>query len=169
MKKFNKFRAALLGGLALAGMAVVAVAQIASPFPYFGMVMDGQPVTSVPFNQMVAGPAASQLQDQSKVAAPAYASGGCTTTPAITGSAYLWTLTNGASGCSGSTLTLTMPAAATKWVCTVHDVTSPTTTVVEQSAAASTTSVVLTNYTRTTGAVLTWVASDVLIGECHAG
>ena len=111
---------------------------------------------------------ASSIQDASNVTAPVYASGGCTTTPAFGAGSipYSWTLTNGASGCSGNTITLTLPAAAHKWVCTAHDVTSPTTTVVEQSAAGSTTSVVFTNYTRTTGAVLTWVASDVIIGSC---
>lgn len=110
----------------------------------------------------------NSIQDASYLASPIYASGGCTTTPAIAGNPKAFTFTNGATGCSGNTLTLTMPAAAHKWVCNAHDVTSPTTTMVEQSAAGSTTSVVFTNYTRTTGAVLTWVASDVIIFACNA-
>lgn len=119
-------------------------------------------------NDLMVSAGTSQIQDESKVTAPVYASGGCTTTPVIAGSPYAFVYTQGATGCSGSTVTLTMPAAgnAGKWVCEAHDITSPTTTMVEQSAAASGTSVVLTNYTRTTGVVLTWVGSDVILVHC---
>jgi hypothetical protein len=145
--------------------AGLATAQITTPFPYMGLVMDGQPVVSVPYNPIVAGPAASQVQDASQVAPPVYASGGCSTTPVIAGNPYSFKFTNGATGCSGSTLVLTLPAAAHGWACHLHDITTPG-TYEDQSAAASTTSVQFTNYTRTTGVALTWLGSDVLIGGC---
>lgn len=157
----------LLGGCA-AGLAIGQTV-FTNPAPQFSMAQNGIPVASTANDLMVAGPSASQLQDESKVTTPAYASGGCTTTPATTGSPYAWTLTNGASGCgSNSTITLTFPTAGNNgsWVCSAYDSTAPTTTMVEQSNAVSTTSVVLTNYTRTTGVVLAMVASHVIIGHC---
>lgn len=128
---------------------------------------NGTPI-DITANDLIVGVGTSKMQDESKVTAPVYASGGCTTTPVIAGSPYAFTFTNGATSCSGSTLTLTLPTAgfAGLWVCTAHDTTAPTTTMVEQSAAASATSVVFTNYTRTTGVVLTWVASHVIIVHC---
>ena len=131
--------------------------------------IDGQPFTTTA-NDLVISAGSSSVQDENNVTAPVYASGGCTTTPVITGSPYAFTFTQGASGCSGSTLTLSLPTAGynTKWVCDAHDITSPTTTMVEQSAAASATSVQFTNYTRTTGVALTWVASDVILVKCSS-
>ena len=145
----------IFGGYAFAASAVLSMDQ------------NGAPVTTTA-NDLMVSAGNSQLQDEQSATIPVYASGGCTTTPTITGSPWAFTLTNGATGCSGNTITLTLPAAGNngKWVCDAHDITSPTTTMVEQSAAASGTSVVFTNYTRTTGVVLTWVGSDVILVKC---
>lgn len=158
----------LLGGCAV-GLAVGQTV-FTNPAPQFSMAQDGIPVATTANDLMVAGPNASQLQDESKATAPVYASGGCTTTPVIAGSPFAFTFTNGASGCSGNVLVFTMPTAGNngKWICDAYDITSPTTTYESQSAAASATSVQLTNYTRTTGAVLTWVASDVILVKCNS-
>lgn len=168
---FLKKSVAAVASLALAAFVVFAplpvLAQVANPAPAASLSMDGAPVNTIPPDVICAGPAASQIQDCSLVTGMAYASGGCTTTPAFIGSPNGFKLTNGASGCSGNTMVLTMPAAVHGWHCNVSDVTSPTTTMVEESAN-SVTSVTVTNYTRSTGAVLTWVASDVLVGDCSA-
>lgn len=138
---------------------------------FMSLSSNGTPITTTANDLIVAGPNASQLQDEQFVAAPVYASGGCATTPVITGSAYLWTLTNGATGCaSNTTITLTFPTAGNGgvWACTAFDSTAPTTTMVEQSAAASATSVAMANYTRTTGVALIMVGSHVIIGSCKS-
>ena len=112
---------------------------------------------------------ANSMQDAAFLATPAYTSGGCTTTPVVAADStpYSWSLTNGASGCgSNSTITLTFPPAAHNWACTAHDITAPTTTYLDESGSISPTSVVFTNYTRTTGIVLTMVASHVITGSC---
>ena len=152
-------------GLYAAGALAV---NYGSPQTSLPISANATPITSTVNDLFVVGPTTSQLQDESYATAPVYASGGCSTTPVIAGSPYAFTYTQGASGCSGSTLVLTLPTAGNngKWICDAHDITSPTTTVVEQSAAASATSVQLTNYTRTTGAVLTWVANDVILVRC---
>jgi len=158
----------ILAGLALATLlSCPAFAQIATPQPNVVLSADGQPVTTVPMNRMVGGPTASFIQDASKVAAPTYTSGGCSTTPAIVGNALSFKFTEGAAGCAGSTLVLGMPTAANNWVCQMHNLTNPTTTYEEQSASSAT-SVTFTNYTRTTGVVLTWVLSEVLLVQCDA-
>lgn len=103
--------------------------------------------------------------------APTIASGGCTTGSAQSVSQANGTaafeITLGGATC-GSTITLTLPAAAHKWVCDAHDITTPASNTVEQSAAASTTSVVLTNYARTTGLAANFTGADVLAVKCSA-
>ena len=118
-------------------------------------------------NDLIIGAGPGLVQDENQATAPAYASGGCTTTPAVAGSPYAFVVTQGASGCAGSTMVFTLPTPgnAGKWVCDAHDITNPTTTIVEESGAAGT-SITFTNYTRTTGAALTWVASDVIVVKC---
>jgi hypothetical protein len=152
----------------LAGSCMLALAQITTPAVQFNMSMDGQPVISVPNNLMVGGPVASALQDASQVTAPAYTSGGCSATPsAVAGDAFVWSFTDGAATC-GSSLVMTFPAAAHKWVCDVHDVTTPASNTIEQSTSASTTAVTFVNYVRTTGIAGNFTASDVLVGKCLA-
>lgn len=173
--KLNKINKWLKVGLAvglLGGCAVgLAVGQtvFTNPAPALPISVNGIPVAMTAQDLFVSA-GGSQLQDESKAVSPLYASGGCTTTPVIAGSPWAFTLTNGASGCSGNTIVLTLPAAGNngKWVCDAYDITSPTTTYLSQSAAASTTSVTFTNYTRSTGAVLTWVASDVILAKCFS-
>lgn len=161
------FKKLWLAGLVAASLvASPAYAQLANPQPAYSLGQDGVPVDTTNPDVMCAGPTSSQIQDCKLVTPPVYASGGCTTTPVILGPPKAFKLTNGASGCAGSTLTLTLPAARNGWACHAHDITSPTTTYVEESSNPSVTSVVFTNYTRTTGVVLTWVASDVLLIDC---
>lgn len=102
--------------------------------------------------------------------APTIASGGCTTGSAQSisssnGSAA-FAITLGGATC-GSTITLTLPAAANKWHCTVDDITTPAGNEVHQTAAASATSVVLTNFVRTTGVAGNFTAADVLLVSCR--
>lgn len=169
LKKSIAGVASLAFAAAMVFAPLPALAQLANPQPAASLSQDGVPVNIQPGNHICGGPTASQVQDCVLGLAVAYTSGGCTTTPALIGGPDAFQVTNGASGCSGSTMVLTMPyTAAHKWVCgSFTDTTSPTTTEVEQSAATATT-VTVTNYTRTTGAVLTWVASDVIIGSCNA-
>lgn len=77
-------------------------------------------------------------------------------------------ITLGGATC-GSTITLTLPAAPTFWVCNAHDLTNPASNIVEQSGnRASTTSVVLTNYVRTTGVAGNFTGGDVVGVSCTA-
>jgi hypothetical protein len=85
--------------------------------------------------------------------APTIASGGCTTGSAQSISASngsaAFEITLGGATC-GSTITLTMPAAATNWVCDGYQQAAITNYLVS-TGAKSTTAVVLTNVVRTTG------------------
>jgi hypothetical protein len=103
--------------------------------------------------------------------APTIASGGCTTGSAQSisqsnGSAA-FEITLGGATC-GSTITLTMPAAAHNWVCDAHNITNPATNVLDMTGAASTTAVVLTNYVRTTGVAGNFTGADHLAVKCAA-
>lgn len=165
MTKFkNRLLGCVLAGLMAAPIAFgagEAFAQAAA----VGLVSNGTPVDITNQDLVVGGPVASQIQAARKVATPTYTSGGCTTTPALIGNPYAFQVTNGASACSGSVMAFTLPAAPNKWVCNAKDLTSPTTTMVEESISTATL-VTFTNYTRTTGVVLTWVASDVIVVNC---
>lgn len=101
--------------------------------------------------------------------APTIASGGCTTGSAQSISANNGTMafeiTLGGATC-GSTITLTMPAAAHNWVCDAHDITTPASNVLDMTGAASTTAVVLTNYVRTTGVAGNFTGADHLAVKC---
>lgn len=156
---------AILLGLGMCALAILpASAQLTNPQPAYSLGQDGVPVDTTNPDVMCAGPTSSQIQDCKLVTPPVYASGGCTTTPAIVGSPKAFKLTNGASGCSGSTMVLTLPTARNGWVCHFHDTTTATT--YDEETTFTVTSVTLTNYTRTTGVALTWVASDVIVGDC---
>ncbi len=101
--------------------------------------------------------------------APTIASGGCTTGSAQSvsqnnGSAA-FEITLGGATC-GSTITLTMPAAAHNWVCDAHDITTPAGNVLDMTGAASTTAVVLTNFSRTLGTAANFGAADKLAVKC---
>lgn len=152
-------------------MTAMAACLAMAPFAAFAQTVPNAPISAngVPIDTTapdhICAVGSSSIGDCKNTTGLAYASGGCTTTPVIVGSPDAFRLTNGASGCAGSTMVLTLPAARTGWVCDFHDITNPTTTYDEQSAD-TTTSVTVTNYTRTTGVVLTWVASDVLKGKC---
>lgn len=99
--------------------------------------------------------------------APTIASGFCTspTVPNANGTAAF--TVNVGTGCAGSSGVITMPTAATGWVCSAINITNPATNVVAQSAG-TTTSVTLTNYVRTTGVAGNFTASDVLRLQCTA-
>ncbi len=101
--------------------------------------------------------------------APTIASGGCTTGSAQSVSASngssAFEITLGGATC-GSTITLTMPAAAHNWVCDAHDITTPAGNVLDMTGAASTTAVVLTNFSRTLGTAANFGAADKLAIKC---
>lgn len=125
-------------------------------------------VAAVASETLTATPAiTASWQDTLQKTAPTYASGGCTTTPSFASGAtpFSFTLTQGASGCgSNSTITLTLPAAATTWSCVAVDTTTPA-RVIRSTGAASTTAVVLTDYT-SAGVAETMLASDVYAVNC---
>ncbi len=102
--------------------------------------------------------------------APTIASGGCTTGSAqsVSGSngSAAFAITLGGATC-GSSITLTMPAAATGWVCDAHDNTTPASNMLD-SVTNSATSVTLTNYVRTTGVAGNFTGGDVLAVKCLA-
>lgn len=99
--------------------------------------------------------------------APTIASGFCTspTVPNSNGTAAF--TVNVGTACGASSGVITMPTAATGWVCSAINITNPATNVVAQSAG-TTTSVTLTNYVRTTGVAGNFTASDVLRLQCTA-
>lgn len=103
--------------------------------------------------------------------APTIASGGCSTGSAQSISANNGTaafeITLGGATC-GSTITLTMPAATTNWVCDAHNVTTPASNVLDMTGAVSTTAVVLTNYVRTTGIAGNFTGAEKLAVKCSA-
>jgi hypothetical protein len=100
---------------------------------------------------------------------PTIASGGCTTGSAQSVSASngsaAFEITIGGATC-GSTITLTMPAAAHNWVCDAHNITNPATNALDMTGAASTTAVVLTNFVRTTGVAGNFTGADKLAIKC---
>jgi hypothetical protein len=85
-------------------------------------------------------------------------------------STFLFEVNVGTGGTASSgVITMPTPAAPNAWGCQVVDVTNPATsnTVITPSGAGTT--VTLTNYSRTTGALAAWAASDVLlVGPCGA-
>ena len=101
--------------------------------------------------------------------APTIASGGCTTGSAQSISASngsaAFQITLGGATC-GSTITLTMPAAATDWVCDAHNITTPASNVLDVTGAISTTTVVLTNYVRTTGIAGNFTGAEKIRVKC---
>lgn len=101
--------------------------------------------------------------------APTIASGGCTTGSAQSVSASngsaAFQITLGGATC-GSTITLTLPAATTNWVCDAHNVTTPASNVLDMTGVPSTTAVVLTNYVRTTGVAGNFTGAEKLAVKC---
>lgn len=97
--------------------------------------------------------------------APTIASGFGTTPsiPNANGTAA-FTVNVGTGGVASSGV-LTFPTAATGWVVDCTNITNAATSVTAQTAG-TTTSVTLANYSRTTGLLTAWVASDVL--RCKA-
>jgi len=103
--------------------------------------------------------------------APTIASGfGTGATVPVGASTFLFEVNVGTGGTASSgVITMPTPAAPNAWGCHVVDVTNSATsnTVVTPSGAGTT--VTLTNYSRTTGALTAWAASDVLlVGPCGA-
>lgn len=72
---------------------------------------------------------------------------------------------NVGTGGTASTGTVTLPAAATGWVCTAQDVTTPASYITSQTGGTTTTAT-FTNYSRTTGLATAWTASDILRVSC---
>lgn len=100
--------------------------------------------------------------------APTISSGFCSTSPSIPNANGTWAFTiNVGTSCSGSTGTLSMPAAATGWACSFQDVTTPASYVISQTGGATNT-VTLTSYARTTGIASNFTASDIIRASCHA-
>ena len=102
--------------------------------------------------------------------APTVASG-FGTTPAIAAnngtSAFIVTVGSGGSDSSG---VLTLPAAATGWVCHVENRTAVLGNVANARTVqigSTTTTVTLENQTVSTGAALAWTAADSLAVACH--
>lgn len=101
--------------------------------------------------------------------APTIAAGGCTS-PAVTtnNGTVQFKLTIGTSCTGVKTITLTLPAASNQWSCGADDVTTPASFVIGQDSS-TTTSVVLHNYSRTTGLEADFTASEVLLVRCIGG
>ena len=100
--------------------------------------------------------------------APTISSGFCSTSPSIVANNGTWAFTIGVgTSCSGSTGTLGMPTAATGWVCSFADVTTPASYVISQTGGTAST-VTLTSYARTTGVASNFTASDVIRAMCAA-
>lgn len=97
--------------------------------------------------------------------APTIASGFGTspTIPNANGTAA-FTIDVGTGGTASSGV-LTFPAAAVGWVVDCVDITNAATAVTVQTAG-TTTSVTLSNYSRTTGLLTAWAASDII--RCKA-
>lgn len=74
---------------------------------------------------------------------------------------------NVGTGGTANTGSVTLPAAATGWVCTAQDVTTPASFVTAQTGGTTTTAT-FANYSRTTGLITAWTASDVLRVSCFA-
>lgn len=93
----------------------------------------------------------------------------CATSPSIPNNNGTAAFTiNVGTSCSTSVGTITMsPAAATGWVCSFADVTTPASNVVSQTGGTTTT-VTVTNYARTTGIASNWTASEVIRAMCSA-
>lgn len=68
---------------------------------------------------------------------------------------------NVGTGGTANTGTITLPAATTGWVCTCFDVTTPASFVVGLTGGSTTTCTV-SSYSRTTGLLTAWTASDIL-------
>jgi hypothetical protein len=100
--------------------------------------------------------------------APTIASGGCTTGSAqsVSGSngSAAFELTLGGASC-GSTITLTMPAAAHNWQCDGYQEAALTNYLVS-TGAKSTTAVVLTNVVRTTGVAGAFTGATLYAVKC---
>lgn len=87
------------------------------------------------------------------------------TTPIVTGNNTAAFSINVGSACAGSTGTITYPAATNAWVVSCFDVTTPASFVIGQTGGTTTTATI-TNYSRTTGAAINFVSSEVL--RCQA-
>ncbi len=101
--------------------------------------------------------------------APTIASGGCTS-PAVTwaNGTAAFKVTIGTTCTGVKTFTLTLPAATNGWVCDGQDVTTPASfTLAEHSS--NTTTVVIGNYSRTTGLATDFSDSEVLLLKCSGG
>ncbi len=109
----------------------------------------------------------SSLKLLFSVTAPTVASGFCSspTIPNANGTASF--TINVGSACAASTGTLTMPTANAGWSCTFADITTPASNSVWQTGGSSST-VVITNYSRTTGVAANFTSSDVINGKCAA-
>ena len=94
--------------------------------------------------------------------APSIASG-FGTSPSISANngtaAFTLTIGTATTGVTGGTIT--MPAATTGWVCHCENVTTPDSFIVSQTGGTTTT-IVLKNYSRTTGLATDFTASDVI-------
>lgn len=98
--------------------------------------------------------------------APSVTSGGCTS-PAVTtpNGTAAFTITIGTSCTGVKSITLLLPAAAHQWSCFFNDQTTPASFVLS-SNGTTTTAVVVSNYARTTGLAIDFVAAEVLVGGC---
>lgn len=104
-------------------------------------------------------------------AAPTIASGfGTTPSIAANNGTAAFTVNVGTGGTASSGV-LTMPAAATGWICHVENGTAVAANRADQrtvQTASTTTSVTVQNQTVSTGAALAWTASNVLVLSCFA-
>jgi hypothetical protein len=74
---------------------------------------------------------------------------------------------NVGTACATSVGTITLPSAATGWMCDFANVTNPASNVVSQTGGTAAT-VTMTNYARTTGVASNWTSSDVIRAKCLA-
>jgi hypothetical protein len=158
MKKFLKF--VLLGIL-----ATVLTAQAVQPF-----VVPGITVTGAVAGGSIKNTSYGITNIFVFTTAPVIASGFGTTPAIVTNGTKTIRLTIGTGGVA-TTGTLTMPAATVGWNVTGIRVFAPTATNLLQTTAvtaSNTTSITLTNYTTSTGAVVAWPASTILMIETSA-
>lgn len=100
------------------------------------------------------------------VTAPSIASGFGTSPSLVANNGTAAFKINVGTGGSASSGVVTMPAAATDWLCAVSPTGAPQAGAEMFSAPTSSTSITITNYTASTGVALAWPASTVIGITC---
>lgn len=94
-------------------------------------------------------------------------SSGFGTSPSVTAGTATGFRVNVGTGGTATGGVLGLPTATTGWNCTARDLTSNASFVTDQTASTTTTAT-FANYSRTTGLLIAWTASDILAVTCVA-